>query len=148
MGRTAAYLVVVHTLELDTGAPVPTGLVARALDRSPAAATGMIQRLAEDGLVQHEPYTGVELTESGRARAVPLSETHETLCRFFRDVLSLDEDTYPQEALSLAGVVDPQIADRLETTVLASADPSSRPPILLPNVERPADTSEEPTEPD
>lgn len=64
----------------------------------------MIQRLADTGFVEHEPYTGVELTEMGRERAASLYETHETLCRFFRDVLDLND--YAQEALTLVGVVD------------------------------------------
>lgn len=123
-GRTAQYLIVIYALEHAEGAPVSTGRIGRVLDRSPAAATEMIQRLADDELVEYERYSGVSLTASGRDEAVDLFETHETFCRFFRDVLMLDN--YAQEALSLAGVVDPEIARRLETTILPPDDTATK----------------------
>lgn len=101
---TAQYLVIIYALEQREESPIRTGRIAQLLGRSPSATTEMIQRLADAGFVEHEPYTGVELTEMGRERAASLYETHETLCRFFRDVLDLND--YAQEALTLVGVVD------------------------------------------
>lgn len=135
-GRTGRYLVVIYALEQADGPHVPTGRIARVVERSPAAATEMVQRLAGDGLVEYERYSGVQLTEPGRDRAADLFGTHQTLCRFFRDVLSLDD--YAREALSLAGVVDPEIARRLETTVLPPSDTTPEPVTLLPTLERSA----------
>lgn len=123
-GRTAQYLIVIYALEHAEGVPVPTGQVGRVLDRSPAAATEMIQRLADDELVEYERYYGVKLTTYERKQAADLFETHETFCRFFRDVPMLDD--YANEALSLAGVVDPEIARRLETTILPPDDATSK----------------------
>ncbi|MGQ4557028.1 metal-dependent transcriptional regulator [Halobellus sp. GM3] len=130
-GKTAQYLVVIYALEEMEGPPVRSGRIARLVDRSPSATTEMIQRLAENGLVEHEPYTGVELTEEGRERAAGLYETHVTFCRFFRDVLELDD--YAREALLLAGVVDREIAKRLEGTILPPDDVRSKPIRLLPS---------------
>ncbi|WP_129116629.1 metal-dependent transcriptional regulator [Halegenticoccus tardaugens] len=134
MGRNAQYLVVIYALEHTDGAPVATGRIARLLNRSPAAATEMIQRLANDELVQYERYSGVELTDAGREQAAELYDTHKTLCRFFRDVLTLDN--YAQEALSLAGAVDPDIARRLETTILPPDSDTMKPITLLPSREQ------------
>jgi DtxR family Mn-dependent transcriptional regulator len=135
-GQTAQYLVVIYGLEQRDGPPVPTGRIARVLDRSPSAATEMIQRLAENCLVEHEPYSGVELTAAGRERAADLYASHETLCRFFRDVLGLEE--YAQEALTLAGVVDSDITHRLETTIIPRTEPQSGPltPLSISNDQR------------
>lgn len=116
MGRTVQYLVVIYALEQAEGTPVPTGRIAGTLDRSPSATTEMMQRLAADNLVEYERYSGVQLTAEGQIRATELYETHETLCRFFRDILTIDD--YAREALLLAGTVSPKIAHRLETTVL------------------------------
>lgn len=125
MGRVAQYLVVIYALEQSDGTPVSTGRIARELDRSPSAATEMIQRLEVDGFVKHEPYTGVQLTETGRERAQDLYESYQTLCRFFRDVLELEE--YEQEALELAGTVSPIVTRRLATTVVPHGSTSEVP---------------------
>lgn len=123
MSRSAQYLVAVYELEETEGAPIATGRLARAVDRSPSATTEMVQRLESEGLVEHEPYVGVSLTDAGRERARELHETHQTLCRFFRDVLDLD--AYEREALELAGVVSPTVARRLKRTVVPADGPPS-----------------------
>lgn len=43
--------------------------VASTLDVAPASVTNMIDRLDEDGLVAHEPYRGIALTERGERLA-------------------------------------------------------------------------------
>lgn len=45
MVRVSQYLVVIYTLEQSEGTPVSTGRIVQELDRSPSAATEMIQRL-------------------------------------------------------------------------------------------------------
>jgi len=116
MGRVAQYLVVMYALERAGETPVATGRIAAELDRSPSTATETVQRLAADGLVEYEPYVGVELTDSGRERARERYETYRTLRRFFRDVL--DIEAYEREALALAGNVSPDVADRLRQTIV------------------------------
>jgi DtxR family Mn-dependent transcriptional regulator len=76
----------------------------------------MLQRLDDRGLVGYEPYEGATLTNAGRDRATDLHESYVTLSWFFRSVLDLE--THESEAMELAGVIDPSVADRL-TTVLA-----------------------------
>lgn len=119
MGHVAQYLIVIYALEQSEGTPVPTGRIATELDRSPSAATEMIQRLEAEGFVEHEPYAGVHLTGPGRDRAQDLFESHQTLCRFFREVLELEE--YEQEALELAGTVSSTVTQRLARTVVPNA---------------------------
>lgn len=116
MGRVPQYLVAIYALERAGETPVATGRIAAELDRSPSTTTETVQRLAADGLVEYEPYTGVELTDSGRERARERYETYRTLRRFFRDVL--DIEAYDQEALALAGNVSPVVADRLRQTIV------------------------------
>jgi DtxR family Mn-dependent transcriptional regulator len=66
--------------------------------------------------VGYEPYEGATLTDAGRDRATDLHESYVTLSWFFRSVFDLE--THESEAMELAGVIDPSVADRL-TTVLA-----------------------------
>jgi DtxR family Mn-dependent transcriptional regulator len=75
----------------------------------------MLQRPDERGLVVYEPYDGATLTDAGRDRATDLHESYVTLSWFFRSVLDLE--THGSEAMELAGVIDPSVADRLATVL-------------------------------
>jgi DtxR family Mn-dependent transcriptional regulator len=120
MSGGAQYLLAVYILGHREKPPVQTSAVAEALDRSPATVTETFQRLEEAGLVDYEPYEGVTLTEAGRERAAELHETYVTVSWFFRSVLDLDE--YESEAMELAGLVSPTVAERLAATLLSDAE--------------------------
>ncbi|WP_049987158.1 metal-dependent transcriptional regulator [Halobellus rufus] len=113
MSDRAQYLLALFIEEHRAGTPVSTGRLAERLDRSAAAATEMIQRLDDDGLVSYEPYEGAALTGPGRERAATLHETYVVLSWFFRDVLDLD--TYEREAREMADLVSPAVAECLVT---------------------------------
>ena len=63
------YAKAIYTLQRRADSPVTTTALAERLDVSAASASGMVRRLSEIGLVKHEPYKGVELTERGNAVA-------------------------------------------------------------------------------
>lgn len=110
--RTAPeYLLAIYIAQHRGDLPVAPGELGEMVDRSPAAVTEMCQRLAEDGLVSYEPYDGVALTESGHEEAAELHETYVTVSWFFRGVLDLDD--HETEAMELAGLVSPMVAERL-----------------------------------
>jgi len=116
MERVAQYLVVVYDRERTDGPPVEPGTVARTMGRSPSATTEMLQRLADDGLVDYEPYEGVTLTDRGRERATELYDTYRTLSAFFEEVLELDAPE--REARAVVDTVSPTVADRLDDLLL------------------------------
>jgi DtxR family Mn-dependent transcriptional regulator len=120
MRRGAQYLLAVYILGHRSEPPVQTNAVAEILDRAPATVTETLQRLADDGLLTHEPYEGVTLTESGRERAAQLHETYVILSWFFRSVLELND--YEAEAMELAGLVSPTVAERLAATLPCETD--------------------------
>ncbi|MFB6235010.1 MAG: metal-dependent transcriptional regulator [Halopenitus sp.] len=115
MSGADLYLLAVYIEAQRGGAPVSSGAVADRLDKSSPSVTEMLQRLNDRGLVTYEPYEGATLTDAGRERATDLHESYVTLSWFFRSVLELE--THESEAMELAGVIDPSVADRL-TTVL------------------------------
>ncbi|WP_435064262.1 metal-dependent transcriptional regulator [Halobaculum sp. EA56] len=115
MSGNERYLLAVYILEQRDGAPVSSGSIADLLDRSPASATEQVRRLAGEDLVTHEPYEGATLTDAGRERADRLHEAYVTLSWFFRSVLDLD--THERDAMELAGVIGPEVAERLVTTL-------------------------------
>jgi Mn-dependent DtxR family transcriptional regulator len=114
------YLLVLYIAEKRENTPTSSGYVARKLDRSPSSATEMLQRLAEDDLVVHEPYEGGTLTQSGREAVADLYGTYQVLSRFFREVLDLDE--YEAEAIKLSGNVSSTVVERLAATILTDEE--------------------------
>jgi len=114
------YLLVLEVAERRRSPPVAPGHVADVLDRSPSAATEMLQRLDERDLVRYEAYEGAALTPMGKERAEDLYDTYRILWRFFRDVLDLDAPR--EEAMALAGAVSPTVAERLAATLGVDAE--------------------------
>lgn len=60
------------------------------------------------------------LTETGWERAATLHETYVTVSWFFRSVLELD--SYEVEAMELAAVLDPSVAERLASELPCERD--------------------------
>ncbi|SDJ57241.1 iron (metal) dependent repressor, DtxR family [Halovenus aranensis] len=109
------YLLAVYIEESRGSRPVPFDKIADKLDRSPATVTETCQRLDEEGLVRHEPYQGVTLTSDGREVAESHHDRYVVLSWFFRSILDLEE--YEREAMEMAGVISPEVADRLAATL-------------------------------
>jgi DtxR family Mn-dependent transcriptional regulator len=72
--------------------------LARKLRVAPPSVTQMIKKLAEEGLVEHQPYKGVVLTGRGMALAQKVVRKHRLLERFLHDFLGLNRDKIHDEA--------------------------------------------------
>jgi DtxR family Mn-dependent transcriptional regulator len=115
MSERSQYLLALYIVEHRHRPPVAPGRVAELVGRTPATAIEAFHRFDDEGLVDYEPYEGVELTGRGRAVASDLHETYVTLSWFFRSVLELDD--YEGEAMQMAGVLSPDVAGRLASTL-------------------------------
>jgi DtxR family Mn-dependent transcriptional regulator len=92
---------------------VTTSDLARSLKVSPASVTGMVKRLAEKGLIHHEKYHGISLSEEGRARALTTIRRHGLLERLLVDVLGLPWHLVDEEAGRLEHHITPDVEERL-----------------------------------
>jgi DtxR family Mn-dependent transcriptional regulator len=115
MARQSEYLLALYITEHREDPPVSPSAVADMVERSPATVIEVLHRLDEEGLLVYEPYEGVTLTESGRRKATELHDAYVKLSWFFRSVLELED--YESEAMELAGVVSPEVANRLAATL-------------------------------
>lgn len=66
--------------------------ISKNLHISQASVTNMLRRLDTEGLVIHEKYRGITLTEEGHRIASAIIERHETLTRFLR-LFEIHEET-------------------------------------------------------
>jgi len=83
------YLEAIYRLERKTGSAKTMELV-RQLKVVPGSVTNTIENLERRGLVTHEPYKGVKLTEKGRKLALNVLRRHRLAERLLTDVLHLD----------------------------------------------------------
>jgi len=109
------YLRTIYVLQQASDTPASTGDVADRLGVSPASANEMIGKLVNWGLVTHEKYTGTVVTEAGEHQARTLVETYCVIQRFLHTVLDVDD--YRREARAIETVLNPTVAERLDTLI-------------------------------
>lgn len=94
------YLEAIYTFN-ERGEPARNTELAKRLRVSPPSVTQMIKRLADEGLVEYEPYKGATLTGKGMALAQRVVRKHRLLERFLHDILGLRRDRVHEEACRL-----------------------------------------------
>jgi len=96
------------------GSWVSTTTLADTLDVSPPAAVRMVKRLSDAGLLEHQPYQGVQLTASGRHEALLGIRRHRLVERFLVDVLGFGWHEVHDESDVLQSGVSQRIEDRID----------------------------------
>src|SRR5256885_11039951 len=82
------YAKAIYELESREGSASTTGLAER-LGVRPASVSGMLRKLHALGLVVHERYHGVRLTESGRKVALEVLRHHRLLELYLAESLGI-----------------------------------------------------------
>jgi len=93
---------------------LPMGHVASALSVTPGTATTMVKALAESGLVEYEPYTGVRLTKAGDKLAALVLRRHRLVELFLVQVMGMSWDEVHDDAEQLEHVVSDRLIERID----------------------------------
>jgi len=93
---------------------VPMGHVATALGVTPGTATTMVKALAESGLAEYEPYSGVRLTSAGEKLARLVLRRHRLVELFLVQVMGMSWDEVHDEAEQLEHVVSERLIERID----------------------------------
>ncbi len=112
---TEDYAKAIFALQAELGGPVSTNAIAERLGVTPASASGMVRRLHEHGLVEHQPYKAVELTPAGRQVALRVLRHHRLLETYLAESLGVPWDRVHDEAEVLEHV----LSDELEALIAA-----------------------------
>lgn len=101
--------------------------IADILAVSRAGVTSMLRSLKSRGLVEHERYGLVELTEDGERFAKLTEMNREVLKQFFTDILGLGPETAQEDACMIEHLVSPDSMVQFLrlTTLLQSAHPAA-----------------------
>lgn len=121
------YLKAIYALER-TGDAVATSDLAQRLGLTSPSVSAMVQRLAEQGLLTHEPYRGVRLTAEGRRAALRMLRRHRILECFLTAMLGYSWDHVHEEADRLEHAASDDLIDRMAAALGEPAfDPHGAP---------------------
>jgi DtxR family transcriptional regulator, Mn-dependent transcriptional regulator len=107
------YAKAIYSLETQTHAPVTTNALADRLEVTAASASAMVKKLAERGLVEHQPYRGVRLTAAGRRIALEVLRHHRLLELYLAEHLGVPWDRVHEEAEALEHVLSEDLEQRI-----------------------------------
>jgi DtxR family Mn-dependent transcriptional regulator len=118
------YAKAIYHLQSRGEGAVGTGAIAERLGVTAASASGMLKRLADEGLVEHTPYHGVRLTRHGEQVALEVIRHHRLLELFLAEVLDMPWDRVHDEA----EVLEHYISEDLEERIAAKLGDPDRDP--------------------
>lgn len=104
------YAKAIYHLQHGDNETVNTGAVAERVGVTPASASAMLRKMAEDGLVEHTPYHGVRLTSAGEEVALEVIRHHRLIEAFLVD-LGMPWDRVHQEAEQLEHVISEELEE-------------------------------------
>lgn len=118
------YLKAIYELERRGGGAAATTALAERLGVAPASVSGMVRRLSEHGLLEHERYRGVRLTDAGRRAALRTLRRHRIIESYLATVLAYPWDRVHAEAERLEHAASDELIDRMAA---ALGDPAFDP---------------------
>lgn len=121
------YLKVIYDIERHAGA-AGTNDIAQRLSIAPASVSGMVRRLADQGLLEHERYRGVRLTDMGRRVALRTIRRHRVIEAYLTLALGYPWDLVHDEAERLEHAASDELIDRMAAAIGEPAtDPHGAP---------------------
>ena len=93
---------------------LPPGRLAEGMGVAPGTATAMIKALADEGLVDYEPRSGLRLTPAGQRAALDVLRRHRLVELFLVRVLKLDWSEVHAEAEELEHAISAKVLDRID----------------------------------
>lgn len=118
------YAKAIYQLQARGEGSVGTGAVAARLGVTPASASAMLKRMADDGLVEHAPYRGARLTDRGEQLALEMIRHHRLIELFLAEVLGMPWDRVHEEA----EVLEHHISEELEELIATKLGQPARDP--------------------
>jgi DtxR family Mn-dependent transcriptional regulator len=118
------YLKAIYRLQSEGGTPVSTSAIAEEVEKTAPTVTSMVQKLADQGLLEREKYKGVELTPEGETVALEVIRHHRLLEAYLAEQLDYSWTDVHDEADAL----EHHISEEFERRVAAAlGDPEVDP---------------------
>jgi DtxR family Mn-dependent transcriptional regulator len=108
------YLKVIWSATEWSEDPITVKQLAERMGVRAATISDGIRRLADQGMLVHEPYGGIELTDAGRRHAVMMVRRHRLIETFLVEELGYGWDEVHDEAEVLEHAVSDGLIDRID----------------------------------
>ncbi len=95
--------------------------IAARLGISKPSVNRAVNTLKERGLVEHEHYGSLKLTEEGTKIAKAVAERHMMLKKFLMDILGVDEATASEEACEIEHVLSADTINKMSEYLKANS---------------------------
>jgi DtxR family transcriptional regulator, Mn-dependent transcriptional regulator len=115
-GPVEDYLKAIFELE-HAGKAAETNAIASALGIAPASVSGMVRRLAEQGLITHERYRGARLTAAGRRAALKTLRRHRVIEAYLTSALGYSWDRVHDEAERLEHAASDELVNKMAAAI-------------------------------
>ena len=115
-GPVEDYLKAIYELE-SRGTAAETNAIADLLKIAPASVSGMVRRLADQGLITHERYHGARLTAAGRRAALKTLRRHRVIEAYLTSALGYSWDRVHDEAERLEHAASDELIDRMAAAI-------------------------------
>ncbi len=115
-GPVEDYLKAIYELER-SGKPAETNAIAETLGIAPASVSGMVRRLADQGLITHARYRGANLTAAGRRAALRTLRRHRVIEAYLTTALGYSWDRVHDEAERLEHAASDELIDRMAAAI-------------------------------
>jgi DtxR family Mn-dependent transcriptional regulator len=117
-GPVEDYLKAIFEIEIGTPAGAAgTNEIAQRLGIAPASVTGMLRRLADQGLIIYERYRGVRLSDVGRRAALRTIRRHRVIEAYLAKALGYPWDRVHDEAEQLEHAASDELIDRMAAAI-------------------------------
>jgi len=107
------YLEGIYRLQEKSGV-ARTGDIVKVLQVVPGTVTNTVERLEREGMLRHEPYRGVKLTDKGRKIALDVIRRHRLSERLLTDFMRVDWDKAHDAACKLEHGITDDVIKKLE----------------------------------
>lgn len=87
--------------------------IADRLEVTRGTVTSALKSLSEKGLINYQPYSHITLTPQGERLAAEIIFRHQTLARYFREILLLPGPMAEENACRAEHVLDPEVINRM-----------------------------------
>jgi len=129
--KMRAYLAEIYRLidrQLEPAEYVSTSQLAEMLDVSPPAVNRMVNRLSKQGLLHHQPYQGIAISEPGRVEALKHIRKQRIAEVFLAQIMQMSWLDVSEEARRLSDGLSETVLQRMyEMTDKPAACPHGEP---------------------
>ena len=109
------YLKAILSISLNEDGKVSTNAIAKEISTSAASVSDMLKKLQDKKLIKYEKYKGVELSKTGKSKAINILRKHRLWETFLVSNLGFNWGEVHDVAEQLEHIQSPELIDRLDT---------------------------------